>query len=44
MFYSDHFSNSADSEMVKSFWSGYQAKYGEMPSISFSATGYDAAW
>ncbi len=43
MYYSDHFSNSADSEMVKSFLTGYQEKYGEMPSISFSATGYDAA-
>ena len=43
MYYSDHFSNDADSEMVKSFLSGYQAKYGEMPSISFSATAFDAA-
>ncbi len=43
MWYSDHFSNAADSEMVKKFLDGYQAKYGEMPSISFSATGYDAA-
>ncbi|MEG2253432.1 MAG: ABC transporter substrate-binding protein, partial [Clostridia bacterium] len=43
IWYSDHFSNSADSEKVKSFLSGYQAKYGELPSISFSATGYDAA-
>lgn len=43
MYYSDHFSNSADSPMVKKFLEGYQAKYGEMPSISFSATGYDAA-
>ena len=43
MWYSDHFSNDADSAMVKNFLSGYQAKYNEMPSISFSATGYDAA-
>ena len=43
MWYSDHFSNDADSEMVKNFLSGFQAKYNEMPSISFSATGYDAA-
>lgn len=43
MYYSDHFSNDADSEMVKNFLSGYEAKYGEMPGISFSATAYDAA-
>lgn len=43
IWYSDHFTNSADSEKVKNFLSGYQAKYGEMPSISFSATSYDAA-
>ncbi len=43
LYYSDHFTNSADSDMVKAFLAGYQAKYGEMPSISFSATGYDAA-
>ena len=43
MYYSDHFSNSADSEKVKSFLEAYQAEYGEMPSISFSATAYDAA-
>lgn len=43
MYYSDHFSNSADSEMVKTFLAGYEAKYGELPSISFSATSYDAA-
>lgn len=43
IWYSDHFSNSADSEKVKAFLSGYEAKYGELPSISFSATGYDAA-
>ncbi|NLO85399.1 MAG: ABC transporter substrate-binding protein [Clostridiales bacterium] len=43
MWYSDHFSNDADSDMVKNFLAGYVAKYGEEPSISFSATGYDAA-
>ena len=43
MYYSDHFSNDADSDLVKNFLSGYEKKYGEMPSISFSATGYDAA-
>ncbi|HPR77815.1 MAG TPA: ABC transporter substrate-binding protein [Candidatus Limiplasma sp.] len=43
MYYSDHFSNSADSEIVKKYLADYQTKYGEMPSISFSATAYDAA-
>ncbi|NLI20242.1 MAG: ABC transporter substrate-binding protein [Clostridiales bacterium] len=43
MYYSDHFTNSADSEIVKAYLAGYQAMYGEMPSISFSATAYDAA-
>ncbi len=43
MYYSDHFSNSADSEIVKEYLAGYQAMYGEMPTISFSATAYDAA-
>lgn len=43
MYYSDHFSNSADSEMVQKYLTDYQTMYGEMPSISFSATAYDAA-
>ena len=43
MYYSDHFSNSADSDVVKAYLAGYQAMYGEMPAISFSATAYDAA-
>lgn len=43
LYYSDHFSNDGDSDMVKAFLAGYQAEYGEMPSISFSATSYDAA-
>ncbi|MDD3212762.1 MAG: ABC transporter substrate-binding protein, partial [Eubacteriales bacterium] len=43
MYYSDHFSNSADSELVQKYLADYQAMYGEMPSISFSATAYDAA-
>ena len=43
MWYSDHFSNDSDSEMVKKFLDGFQAKYGKMPDISFSATAYDAA-
>ena len=43
LWYSDHFTNSADSELVKKFLADYQTKYNEMPSISFSATAYDAA-
>lgn len=43
MYYSDHFTNSADSDIVKSYLAGYQAMYGEAPGISFSATAYDAA-
>ncbi|MEA4928262.1 MAG: ABC transporter substrate-binding protein [Candidatus Limiplasma sp.] len=43
MYYSDHFTNSADSDIVKSYLAGYQAMYGEAPAISFSATAYDAA-
>ena len=43
MYYVDHFSNSADSEIVKAYLSGFEALYGEMPAISFSATAYDAA-
>ncbi len=43
MVYSDHYSEQADSEMSKAFVAAYQAKYNEVPTISFSATGYDAA-
>ena len=43
LWYSDHFSNEADSDIVKTFLANYQTKYNELPSISFSATGYDAA-
>ncbi|MEA4998400.1 MAG: ABC transporter substrate-binding protein [Candidatus Limiplasma sp.] len=43
MYYSDHFTNSADSDVVKAYLAGYEAMYGEMPAISFSATAYDAA-
>lgn len=43
MTYSDHFSTQADSEMAKNFVEAFKAAYGEEPSVSFSATGYDAA-
>ncbi len=43
MTYSDHFSTQADSEMAKSFVEAFKAAYNEEPSVSFSATGYDAA-
>jgi len=41
--YSDHFAFDSDDEAVVSFVTGYTAKYGEKPEISFAATGYDAA-
>ncbi|NLM85923.1 MAG: ABC transporter substrate-binding protein [Clostridiales bacterium] len=41
--YTDHFSTDADSQMAKDFVAAFQAEYGKMPTISFSATGYDAA-
>ncbi|NLD51918.1 MAG: ABC transporter substrate-binding protein [Clostridiales bacterium] len=41
--YSDHFSTQADSQMAKDFVAAYKAKYGEEPTVSFAATGYDAA-
>ncbi|MDO5021841.1 MAG: ABC transporter substrate-binding protein [Eubacteriales bacterium] len=41
--YSDHFSNDAEGELTQKFLSGYEAKYGEKPSLAFSATAYDAA-
>lgn len=43
MTYSDHFSTQADSEMARNFVEAFKAAYGEEPSVSFSATGYDAA-
>ncbi len=43
MVYSDHYSEQADSEMSKDFVAAYEAKYNESPTISFAATGYDAA-
>ena len=41
--YTDHFTADADSEMAVNFVKSFQAEYGKMPTISFSATGYDAA-
>lgn len=41
--YTDHFTTQADSEMAVKFVESFQAEYGKMPGISFSATGYDAA-
>jgi len=41
--YSDHFAFDSDDEAVVNFVTGYTAKYGEKPEISFAATGYDAA-
>ncbi len=41
--YTDLFTTEADSEMAVAFVNDYNAKYNEPPSISFSATGYDAA-
>lgn len=43
MVYSDHYSEQADSQMSKDFVAAFQAKYNEAPTISFSATAYDAA-
>lgn len=43
MVYSDHYSTQADSELSKSFVEAFKAKYGEEPTVSFSATAYDAA-
>lgn len=43
MTYSDHFSTQADSQLAKDFVAAFQAVYNEEPTVSFSATGYDAA-
>ena len=43
MTYSDHFSTQADSQLAKDFVAAFKAEYNEEPSVSFSATGYDAA-
>lgn len=41
--YTDHFTTDADSEKAVEFVKAFEAEYGKLPSISFSATGYDAA-
>lgn len=41
--YTDHFTNDAASELTAAFLGGFEAKYGEKPSLAFSATAYDAA-
>lgn len=43
MTYSDHFSTQADSQLAKDFVAAFKAAYNEEPSVSFSATAYDAA-
>lgn len=43
MTYSDHFSTQSDSPLVKGFVEAFKAEYNEEPTVSFSATGYDAA-
>ncbi|HHT08554.1 MAG: ABC transporter substrate-binding protein [Christensenellales bacterium] len=41
--YTDHFSTDAQSEIAVNFVKAFEAEYGKAPTISFSATGYDAA-
>ncbi len=41
--YTDHFTTDADSEKAVEFVKAFEAEYGKLPTISFSATGYDAA-
>jgi len=43
MVYPDHFAFDAESETIKTFIAEYKNKYGAEPSISFAATGYEAA-
>ena len=43
MTYADHFAFDSDDEAVVKFIGDYTAKYGEAPTVSFAATGYDAA-
>lgn len=40
--YPDHFSAESDNETAKTFVAAYEAEYGKLPAVSFSATGYDA--
>ncbi len=41
--YTDHFTSEAENEVVKAFFTGFEAEYGRTPASSFNATGYDAA-
>ena len=41
--YADHFAFDSDDAAVVKFIEDYTAKFGEAPTVSFSATGYDAA-
>ncbi|NLX83943.1 MAG: ABC transporter substrate-binding protein [Clostridiales bacterium] len=41
--YTDHFSTEAQSDIAVNFVKAFEAEYGKPPTISFSATGYDAA-
>lgn len=41
--YADHFAFDSDDEAVIKFIADYKAMFGEEPTVSFSATGYDAA-
>ena len=43
MLYTDHFTIDATSPMATKFFADYEAKYGEKPTVAFSATAYDAA-
>ena len=41
--YTDHFSTDAQSDIAVNFVKAFEEEYGKAPTISFSATGYDAA-
>lgn len=41
--YTDHFTSDAKSEKAMNYLKAFEAKYGEKPSLAFSATAYDAA-
>ncbi|MGI6633655.1 MAG: ABC transporter substrate-binding protein [Christensenellales bacterium] len=41
--YPDHFSAESENEKARAFVEAYQQEYGKLPTISFAATGYDAA-
>ncbi len=41
--YTDHFSTDAQSDIAVNFVKAFEEEYGKVPTISFSATGYDAA-